>query len=194
MGGHEFLVETLTDLTERKALEKKLQEISVTDELTGILNRRGFLRLAEKQKMLAERLKCEIHIIYADIDNMKWINDVLGHETGDLAIAEAAQLLSESLRKSDLIGYNFVGSGRLGGDEFAILLTSITPVQGEHPALERLLHRLARLNEKPDRKYQLAISFGEARSNPEHPSTLDELFAQADQKMYEAKRQLKNIP
>jgi len=184
--GRLCLIETFTDLTERKALEEQLKELSLTDDLTGISNRRGFMQFAEKQMQLAERMKCELHLIFADIDNMKWINDTLGHDMGDEAICEAAQLLCCSLRRADIIG-----CGRLGGDEFAMLLTSVTMVQGEHPALERIKARLQELNALPDRKYQLEISFGTARFDPENPCTLNQLFGEADRKMYECKRSRK---
>ncbi|MBU0909175.1 MAG: sensor domain-containing diguanylate cyclase [Proteobacteria bacterium] len=180
------LIETFTDLTERKALEEQLKELSLTDDLTGISNRRGFMQLAEKQILLAERIKCELYLIFADIDNMKWINDTLGHDMGDEAICDVAQLICCSLRRTDL-----VGCGRLGGDEFAMLLTSVTMVQGEHPVLERIKAKQRELNARPDRRYQLEISFGSARFDPENPCTLEQLVAEADQKMYECKRSRK---
>jgi len=180
------LIETLTDLSEQKALEKKLEELSVTDELTGIFNRRGFLDMAEKQKQLAERMKKQLFVIFADIDNMKWINDTLGHEVGDAAIHETAQLLCCNLRRADIIG-----CGRIGGDEFAMLLTSVTRVVGEHPVLGRINESLAKVNSQPGRKYQLRISFGVAALDPENPCTLEELFGEADRRMYECKRSRK---
>ncbi|MCK9297171.1 MAG: sensor domain-containing diguanylate cyclase [Desulfobulbaceae bacterium] len=184
--GRLCLIETFTDLTERKALEEQLKELSHTDYLTGSLNRRGFMQLAEKQILLAERIKCELYLIFADIDNMKWINDTLGHDMGDEAICETAQLICCSLRRADLIG-----CGRLGGDEFAMLLTSVTRVQGEHPVLDRIKQKQRELNARPDRRYQLEISFGTARFDPENPSTLEQLVAEADRKMYECKRSRK---
>jgi diguanylate cyclase (GGDEF)-like protein/PAS domain S-box-containing protein len=184
--GRLCLIETFTDLTERKALEEQLKELSLTDDMTGISNRRGFMQLAENQLLLAERIKCELYLIFADIDNLKWINDTLGHDMGDEAICEAAQLICCSLRRTDL-----VGCGRLGGDEFAMLLTSVTKVQGEHPVLERIKKKQRELNARPDRSYQLGISFGSARYDPENPCTLEQLVAEADQKMYECKRSRK---
>ena len=114
----EYIVANFIDISERKSLENKLHELSVTDELTGLLNRRGFNTLAERQLEIADRSKSSIHLIYTDIDNLKWINDNFGHAAGDKALKEVASALS-TLRKSDIVG-------RLGGDEFAILITDTT--------------------------------------------------------------------
>lgn len=73
---------------------------------------------------------------------------------GAQAIKEATRLLESVLRRSDLIGFQYVGSGRLGGDEFAMLLTSITPVRGEHQALGRLRANMDKGNRLPERKYR----------------------------------------
>ncbi|MEW6066755.1 MAG: GGDEF domain-containing protein [Nitrospirota bacterium] len=77
-------------ITKRKQLENELRELSLRDELTGIYNRRGFFTLAESQLKLANRLKKEMLLVFADIDRMKKINDTLGHKGGDEAIIETA--------------------------------------------------------------------------------------------------------
>jgi PAS domain S-box-containing protein len=97
------------DITKRKLMEEKLRTASVTDELTGLYNRRGFFILAEQQFKLASRENKSIYVVSADLDYLKIINDSLGHRTGDLALKETATILKETFRKSDIIA-------RVGGD------------------------------------------------------------------------------
>jgi diguanylate cyclase (GGDEF)-like protein len=129
---------------------------------------------------MAERMKEKVLVFYADLDDMKQINDTLGHQEGDDALVEAAVVLKETFRKSDVIG-------RMGGDEFAVLATGAADERGDVLA-NRLRNALeARGRLKPG-KYTLSLSIGVAQSDPENPSSLDELMAQADRSMYERKR------
>jgi diguanylate cyclase (GGDEF)-like protein/PAS domain S-box-containing protein len=183
------VVEGFRDISERKEMENKLKDISVTDELTGILNRRGFLSMAEKQLMLSERLEKTMYLLYADIDNMKWINDTLGHAIGDQALVEAADLLRETCRKADLIGI-----GRLGGDEFAILMFSddITECCA-HPVVKRIDKNIEERNKTTDSRYSLSISTGIVRYDPEAHSTVEEFLTSGDKAMYICKKERKNL-
>jgi diguanylate cyclase (GGDEF)-like protein/PAS domain S-box-containing protein len=182
------VVEGFRDISDRKRMENKLKEISVTDELTGILNRRGFLSMAEKQLILSERLNKTMYLLYADIDNMKWINDTLGHAIGDQALVEAAGLLRDTCRKADLIGI-----GRLGGDEFAILMFSddITPCC-DHPVVKRIDINIEERNKKADSRYNLSISTGIVRYDSETHSTVEEFLSCGDEAMYLCKKERKN--
>ena len=112
----------IRDVTERKRLEEKLQNMSLVDDLTGLYNRRGFFALSQQQLKIAERTKQKALLFFADLDNMKQINDALGHQEGDNALVEVASVLKETFRKSDIIG-------RLGGDEFAVLAIDATMKQ-----------------------------------------------------------------
>lgn len=179
------VVEGFRDISDRKMMENKLKKISVTDELTGILNRRGFLSMAEKQLRLGERLNKAIYLLYADIDNMKWINDTLGHVIGDQALAESADLLNNTCRKTDLIGI-----GRLGGDEFAILMFSEDVASCcAHPLLERIDKNIAKRNEKSDSQYSLSISIGMVLYDPETHPTIEEFLSSGDEAMYICKKE-----
>jgi diguanylate cyclase (GGDEF)-like protein len=86
----------------------------LTDELTGLYNRRGFFVSAQQQLKLANRYNKGIFIFSADLDDLKIINDNFGHKTGDSALVETANILKKTFRESDIIA-------RIGGDEFVIL-------------------------------------------------------------------------
>jgi diguanylate cyclase (GGDEF)-like protein len=167
-------------MTERKHLEQQLHTMSFTDELTGLYNRRGFITLSEQQLKIAERTKKDMLLFFADLDRMKRINDTLGHQEGDKALIEITTILKEVFRESDIIG-------RIGGDEFAILAIDTTDETRDVLTM-RLYNTLDNYNRPEGRNYQISLSIGIAHYNPETPSTLDELMAQADTLMYEEKR------
>ncbi len=110
----------LRDVTEHRQMVETIRTLSLTDELTGLLNRRGFTTLAEQQMRTSVRTRNRLWLLFADLDGLKEINDRLGHEAGDRALCEIARLLrTGSFRQADLVA-------RLGGDEFAILATEIS--------------------------------------------------------------------
>ncbi len=180
-------VEGFRDISERKKMEDKLKQISITDELTGLLNRRGFLFVAEKQIELAERLDKSMFLLYADIDNMKWINDNLGHSVGDQALIEAADILRSTFRKSDVIGI-----GRLGGDEYAVLMYSNLQCPCcNHPVIERIEKKISQINAQLDRPYTFSMSVGIAQYDDDNPCSLEEFISMGDKAMYQCKREKK---
>lgn len=168
------------DITNRKRMQEEILSLLSTDQLTGLHNIRGFLSLAGQQLKLAERNKSGMLLFFADMDGLKWINDTLGHEEGDKALIEAATVLKETFRSSDIVA-------RLGGDEFAIL--AIDP-EDSNPEilLGRLQSQIDRHNNKENRQYRLSISIGYALYDPESSCSLDDLMARADQLMYEQKK------
>jgi len=169
----------IKDITEQKKMEEKLHAMSLTDDLTGLYNRRGFFTLAQQQMKVAERTKKNMLLFFADLDKMKHINDTLGHQEGDNALIEIATILREAFRESDIMG-------RMGGDEFACLAID-TSDETREVLIKRLHNTLDNYN-RPEKNYQLSLSIGIAHYNPETPSTLDELMAEADTLMYEEKR------
>jgi len=170
----------LRDITERRQLEEKLRAMSIVDDLTGVYNRRGFITLAQQQLKLANRTKKRMDLFFIDLDGMKRINDVLGHQEGDAAIIEAAGILRRTFRKSDIIG-------RLGGDEFAVLAID-TNGDRENEELTRRLHGILESHNRPEtRKFKLALSVGAASYEPDNPVDLDHLIARADTLMYKEK-------
>ncbi len=167
-------------MTYREKIEDEILTLSITDHLTGLYNRRGFLSLAEQQFKLADRNKSAILLFFADLDGLKDINDRLGHEEGDRALIEAASVFKETFRTSDIIA-------RLGGDEFAALAIDIKEENSEI-FTSRLKYLTDRQNKLEGRKYKLSISIGSSYHDPEHPLSMDELISQADKLMYEQKK------
>ena len=177
-------VVTFADITERKKWEEKLRESAVTDDLTGLFNRRGFMTLADKLLKISVRDKTDLLLIYLDFDNLKWINDTLGHSVGDQALIEAATLLGDTFRLADVVG-------RLGGDEFVILCTDNSALGNEQNILRRLNETIEKTNRLKTRQYMLSLSVGAGRYEHENPCSIDELLSRADQAMYKNKEEKK---
>ncbi|MDA8165848.1 MAG: diguanylate cyclase [Desulfobacteraceae bacterium] len=181
------LAVVLNDLTDRKRLEEKLHAASITDELTGLLNRRGFITMSEQQLKLAAREGNSVSLVFADFDNLKKINDELGHKAGDQVLAATAAILRKTFRESDIIG-------RLGGDEFAILLIGASGADSEQPVLGRLAENMRKWKgSEIIGQSELSLTCGLARMDPKARCTLDELISRADQRMYEIKRKKKEL-
>jgi len=163
-----------------RILETKLHDAAITDELTGVLNRRGFLALAEQQLRISNRHHENLYFFYCDIDNMKWINDTLGHTVGDQALIETALTLKKTFRDSDTFS-------RLGGDEFAALLSCEPNINEEAIIIQRFQKKLDELNGQSGRSYELQVSVGVVKCEMSKPCSLEELMSKADTKMYQQK-------
>lgn len=174
------LIHVVRDISDRKKMEEMLRSMSVTDELTGLLNRRGFFSLAGRQLKLAERAKREMYVLYADLDGLKEINDTLGHKAGDAALSAAAEVLRNTFRETDIIS-------RLGGDEFAVLV-EVSEAHDESIIRKRLEDNLSDMNAKGERPYKLMMSVGVVRFDPYCPCSIDELLTQSDKLMYADKK------
>jgi diguanylate cyclase (GGDEF)-like protein len=168
-------------ITERKKMEEELRKLSLTDELTGLYNRRGFMALAAQQIKIANRLKRELLLIATDLDDLKVINDTMGHKEGDQALVDAANILLETFRSSDIIA-------RIGGDEFVALQIKNQDEPNLSASTDRLQEALARHNLQSGKPYKLSLSLGSVLYNPEHAQTLVQLLAEADAKMYAQKK------
>jgi diguanylate cyclase (GGDEF)-like protein len=162
--------------------QARLRVLTVTDPLTGLYNRRGFLLLAEHQWQLAQRNKSSVLLFYIDVDEFKEINDSLGHKEGDLALQAVAALLRHCFRKTDIIG-------RLGGDEFAV--TAIEAPPNTQPVLEqRIAKAVQEHNERAHRTFQLSLSIGTLSCDGAMASLpIEGLLVQADTLMYQQKRE-----
>jgi diguanylate cyclase (GGDEF)-like protein len=171
---------TVGEVLEKQRLATELRKFSLSDELTGLINRRGFMKLAEHQLKLANRAKSEMLLFFVDFDHLKSVNDSLSHYQGDLALIEIADVLKEIFRESDIIA-------RIGGDEFVVLAIDAGGDSGEN-LLRRLQAKLATHNAKKERRYKLSISVGIAQYDPKCPCPIDELLHRADTLMYEQKK------
>ena len=164
-------------------LQERLRKMSITDELTGLPNRRGFFVLAEQQLRSAQRSRWSLVLLFADLDDFKMINDTLGHQAGDEALCSMADLFRRSYRDSDIIA-------RMGGDEFAILLVNPTD-SGVKAAQDRLQQNLDQFNARENGAYQLKVSIGMAEFEPTVQSSIDALMRLADERMYAEKERSK---
>jgi diguanylate cyclase (GGDEF)-like protein len=163
----------------RTKMEAQIIHLSLTDELTGLNNRRGFLLRADQLFKLIHRVQTRAWLVYLDIDNLKQVNDRFGHEAGDRLIRGAAKILRESFRDSDVIG-------RIGGDEFVVFATGTSTPLGEiHNRLNRNIRHFNSCF--PDHP-ALSLSIGSIRCEPRKSQTLEELIHLADAAMYIEKR------
>lgn len=174
------------EIVERREAEEKLQTLSLTDDLTGLFNRRGFLAVSKQQIKIARRRGKRLLLLYIDIDKMKQINDTFGHHQGDAALIAAAAILRDTFRESDIIA-------RVGGDEFVVL--AIDP--NELPA-EVLAHRLEQKclerNSNSFGEFNLSLSVGSTYYDPADTCSIEELMERADRVMYKRKRERYRIP
>ncbi len=175
-----MLTRSLRHAIERSRLQTELLGQSLTDGLTGLSNRRGFMTLANQQIKLSKRMQREMILLYVDLDHLKRINDALGHQVGDLALIETATLLKETFRESDVMA-------RVGGDEFAVLAVA-APSPSAQVLVARLRKNVVLRNAKKNRLYDLSLSVGFTRYDPASPLPLDVLLARADESMCEQKR------
>jgi len=179
----EFILRFDKMMRDRKG-EEELLALSLTDELTGLYNRRRFFILAEQCLKVAVRKKKRWMLLYIDMDDLKWINDHCGHGEGDQALIGLGSILKKTFRESDVIA-------RIGGDEFAVLLESTDESDGM--LMTRLYENIRDYNAKVSQDYVLSISVGAARFDPEYPISIDKLLSKADTLMYAQKRKAKEI-
>jgi two-component system cell cycle response regulator len=181
-GDSEAFLVSLWDVTENAQLRRQLEELSLTDELTGLANRRGFLMLAEQQRKLVRRGHSMV-LLYLDLNDFKSINDTLGHNAGDDALVEAARILCTCVRESDILA-------RMGGDEFAALLVD-SEAEFARLAPARVQAAFDARNASRPTPYDLSISCGSAPYLGDDPVSLEELIARADELMYQDKQSMK---
>jgi|SRR5580692_671599 diguanylate cyclase (GGDEF)-like protein len=160
-------------------MDREIRSLAVTDELTGLYNRRGFLTAAAHQLKLAHRQGVDALLLFCDVDNLKQINDSFGHREGDLVLSRAAEALKGTFRDSDI-------SARLGGDEFAVLASDASS-PGRRAIMPRIEENLKKANARETR-YTISFSIGVARFDPRSPLSLGELMIRADREMYAHKR------
>jgi len=159
---------------------------SVSDQLTGAYNRRGFITESEK----ALRSCCMSHhdgaILYADLDNLKGINDNFGHKEGDFAIRMAMEFVRKNLRSTDVVG-------RIGGDEFVALVLDVDERQMDQICM-RIKSCACEFNRTSDKPYNIEVSMGVYMFDSYNRETIDQLMSSADKVLYANKKLKKKSP
>jgi diguanylate cyclase (GGDEF)-like protein/PAS domain S-box-containing protein len=187
-GGVMFCAAQIENITARRRAEESvaryaadLRALALTDDLTGLHNRRGFRTLSERICAAQPRSRQPLMLVAVDVDYLKAINDTWGHAEGDRAIMVVAAALKVSFRTSDVVA-------RVGGDEFLCLL----PNAGDDDVTQirhRIATRIAReVEEAGDFQIPVTVTVGVAIAPPRTPVDLDGLMREADRAMYDAKR------
>jgi diguanylate cyclase (GGDEF)-like protein len=175
----ELLMRAVRCAAKQYMLQAELGNLALTDELTGLYNRRGFMALAERQLKLGRRSGRGMLLFVMDVDGLKQINDSFGHSEGDRALKRTAEVLEETFRDSDVVA-------RLGGDEFAVLAIEASG-HSETTIKTRLFECLKSISAEQSR-HEISLSLGVARFDPRNRTSIRELMVKADQAMYVQKR------
>ena len=174
------LAVTVRDISVRKREELRMRKACLTDDLTRLYNRRGFMALAEQHLRIARRQGKDSVVMYVDMDDFKQLNDHYGHAAGDRALMAVSRLLQSTVRDCDVVA-------RMGGDEFTILALD-ADVMGARAIQKRLDERLALFNASGELPMPLSLTVGHTRVRPSDTSSVIELLARADQLLYARKR------
>jgi diguanylate cyclase (GGDEF)-like protein/PAS domain S-box-containing protein len=172
---------TVFDLTERKKLERQLEQLSNTDVLTGLCNRRHFYELALNELERSRRQASPLVVAMLDVDHFKQVNDRHGHAMGDRVLVALGETVMAELRSIDIFA-------RFGGEEFVILMPH-TPLEAAVTVLERLREALASSRVLTDggESIGFTVSIGVGLLRPDD-ANIDVLMARADSALYQAKR------
>jgi diguanylate cyclase (GGDEF)-like protein len=189
-GAQDYLIKTHIDwrtiwralcyAIERQRVQIELLHLSFNDDLTGLYNRRGFLTLTQHQIKLACRTGKFFLVAFIDLDGLKQINDTFGHQEGNHALVETANILRDSFRQCDILA-------RIGGDEFAVFVADATQDNGDI-VKQRVQQKLELCNTDPSRRYQLSFSVGVVPANGSNGCDIEQILVQADAAMYEQKQ------
>ncbi|NNU78357.1 GGDEF domain-containing protein [Clostridium estertheticum] len=182
--GKERLIEIIEEkeklIEEFKSMKIKLQYDACMDAVTGVLNRRAGLEILEKTILEAARQEENFIICFADIDDFKKVNDVVGHSEGDKILSEVGNILRANIRKTDSVF-------RIGGDEFIIIFPNTT-FQVAKTICSRVCMNIYELKEKDSINYKMGLSCGLSEYNFNSKISASELIRRADEGMYIDKR------
>ena len=174
----------ITDISERKEADERIWQHANFDALTGLPNRRLFRDRLNREVVNAQRNGTKIALMFIDLDRFKQVNDLLGHDAGDVLLKEAAQRIAECVRASDTVA-------RLGGDEFTVILTTLGQLDHVEHLAQKLLDALNRPFRLNKESAYVSGSIGVALF-PDDGASSEELIRKADQAMYAAKHAGKN--
>jgi diguanylate cyclase (GGDEF)-like protein len=167
--------EALQDLAEMVEREIAALESATIDELTNVLNRRGFELMGSHSLNLCSRRNVESVLVYLDLNDFKEINDASGHAEGDKALVRFADHMKRAFRESDVYG-------RIGGDEFALLLIGTTKEEAES-TVDRL--RRSVTDDQSEQRYHIAFSHGIVEFDPKRHGDVRAMLDEADRRMSE---------
>ncbi|AMD00593.1 GGDEF domain-containing protein [Halomonas chromatireducens] len=184
-GDDQILIGTVRDITEQKKLELRLRQLSRTDELTALFNRRYFMQRLVQELARYRRYGRPTSVVLFDFDYFKRINDTHGHPAGDQVLVSVGALLRERLRTNDI-------PARLGGEEFALLLpeTGLKEAVGVAEKVRQLVFEQAFMSEEGNR-FSVSITCGVSAFHGTE-ETVEAILHRADQNLYEGKRAGRN--
>jgi diguanylate cyclase (GGDEF)-like protein len=167
-----------SEIARRDQSERRVQNLSMTDVMTGLLNRRGFFLWAEEAFSEAKLKFAKSVVVFGDVDNLKLINDGFGHETGDQLLRDCAQVFSSVFQRTDVVA-------RLGGDEFVAFVIC----EDDPPSILRKIdEEITNFNLAKERHFEVSISVGIVQCDPSSGTSLSDYLSLADKEMYGYKR------
>jgi diguanylate cyclase (GGDEF)-like protein/PAS domain S-box-containing protein len=178
------MVGTITDITESKSTEQKIWYEANFDNLTDLPNRRLFRDRLEQEMRKADRSGHSVALMFIDLDRFKEVNDLWGHDTGDLLLIEAARRIQHCVRATDTVA-------RLGGDEFTVILTDFHEKFHVEEISNKLLQALTSEFTLREEHANISASIG-ITIYPNDASSSEALIRNADQAMYSAKKSGRN--
>ena len=184
IGGRRLCLAVGRSIAAHKELEGLLRGLTDQDELTGLLNRRGFFAMVGETRRRARRTSAQVLVMYLDVDGLKRVNDEMGHAAGDAVLVAAGETLRLAFREDDVLA-------RLGGDEF-VAMAMLGHSDDERLDLQAIETRLedavrTKRAELGD-DYAFSVSFGSLVVTCDELGEIDELLARTDERMYKAKR------
>jgi len=181
---YETLRISLSTSVKGAALLSKIQELSITDELTGLYNRRGFFQFSfSRLPNLYRETSRMPFVMFMDMDGLKTINDTYGHNEGDIAISTFAKVLKEALREEDIIG-------RVGGDEF-VVFSSVKSIEDGNQVVSRIREKLDDYNKKKLHPYDVQGSIGSVILEFATKECFEAAILDADNVLYKEKMEKK---
>ena len=190
IGGRRLCLAVGRSIAGHKELEGFLRDLTDRDELTGLLNRRGFFAMVGETRRRARRAGAQVLLMYLDVDGLKRVNDEMGHAAGDGVLVATGEALRLAFREEDVLA-------RLGGDEFVALaiLGRCADERLDRQAIEaRFESAVQTKRAELGEDYAYAVSFGSLVVTCEELSEIDELLARTDKRMYRAKRSQRRTP
>ncbi|MBF0339330.1 MAG: diguanylate cyclase [Magnetococcales bacterium] len=171
----------IRDVTDEKKLEDKLRELSITDALTQLYNRRGLMEILEKEIKRSHRYNHYLGFLLFDVDHFKKFNDTYGHDQGDRVLQALGRTMKEHFRKVDT-------PCRYGGEEFCVILPDTSP-RGAYIVAERFRRQVEAMLVD---NLKVTVSIGVATIPATEVNKVDDLIKKADDLLYEAKRNGRN--